>query len=100
VTINNGVLYQARMEVPSNVVTGRYTAETFAISRGPGDRLRGRRGRSSQARLRALRRPSRPRTPRLLYGLFAVGLSLLMGWLAGRVFRAGLGEFAPLLTRF
>ena len=34
VTINDGVLYQARMPVPSTVVTGRYTAETFAISRG------------------------------------------------------------------
>src|SRR5690606_40155959 len=34
VTISDGVLYQARIEVPSNVTTGRYTAETFAIADG------------------------------------------------------------------
>ena len=28
------MLYQARIAVPSNVVTGRYTAETFAIADG------------------------------------------------------------------
>jgi uncharacterized protein (TIGR02186 family) len=34
VSISEGVLYQARIAVPSNVVTGRYTAETFAIAQG------------------------------------------------------------------
>ncbi len=28
------MLYQARIALPSNVTTGRYTAETFAINRG------------------------------------------------------------------
>ncbi|MBD3814438.1 MAG: TIGR02186 family protein, partial [Betaproteobacteria bacterium] len=34
VSINGKVLYQARISLPSNVQTGNYTAETFAISRG------------------------------------------------------------------
>jgi uncharacterized protein (TIGR02186 family) len=85
VSINNGVLYQARMAVPSNVVTGEYTAETFAITQG-------RVIASAVARVEvrklgferfvALHAEDSP----MLYGLFAVGLSLLMGWLAGRVF--------------
>ena len=32
--VNEQVLYQARIDLPSNVTTGRYTAETFAITRG------------------------------------------------------------------
>ncbi|MEL7446888.1 MAG: TIGR02186 family protein, partial [Pseudomonadota bacterium] len=34
VTISEGVLYQARIGLPSNVTTGEYTAETFAIANG------------------------------------------------------------------
>jgi uncharacterized protein (TIGR02186 family) len=34
VSISEKVLYQARIDLPSNVTTGRYTAETFAIARG------------------------------------------------------------------
>ena len=34
VRISEGVLYQARIALPSNVMTGQYTAETFAIADG------------------------------------------------------------------
>ena len=85
VKINNGVLYQARMEVPSNVLTGRYTAETFAINRG-----RVIASAVAEVEVRKLGFEGfiaqQAEESSLLYGLFAVGLSLLMGWLAGRVF--------------
>lgn len=85
VTISDGVLYQARIAVPSNVVTGRYTAETFAITRG-------RVIASAIAEVEVTKTgferlvSDRAQDSSMLYGLFAVGLSLLMGWLAGRVF--------------
>jgi uncharacterized protein (TIGR02186 family) len=34
VSVSEQVLYQARISLPSNVQTGTYTAETFAITRG------------------------------------------------------------------
>ena len=85
VTINEGVLYQARMAVPSNVITGQYTAETFAISEG-------RVIASAVARIEVRKLgferfvAQQAEESSMLYGLFAVGLSLLMGWIAGRVF--------------
>lgn len=85
VTINNGVLYQARIAVPSNVATGRYTAETFAITRG---RVIASAIADVEVSKKGFERFVADEAERsaLLYGLFAVGLSLLMGWLAGRVF--------------
>ena len=88
VRISEGVLYQARIELPSNVTTGRYTAETFAIARG---RVLA----SATARIEvekvglegqvvaAAQRWS------FLYGLGAIALSLAMGWIAGRLFARG-----------
>jgi len=85
VRISEGVLYQARIALPSNVTTGTYTAETFAIARG---RVLA----SATARIEvekvglegqvvaAAERWS------FLYGLGAIALSLAMGWLAGRLF--------------
>lgn len=85
VTINEGVLYQARMAVPSNVVTGRYTAETFAIT---GGRVIASAVAQVEVRKLGFERfvAQQAEESSMLYGLFAVGLSLLMGWLAGRVF--------------
>jgi uncharacterized protein (TIGR02186 family) len=85
VTINNGVLYQARIALPSNVVTGRYTAETFAITRG---RVIASAIADVEVRKQGFERFVADQADRsaFLYGLFAVGLSLLMGWLAGRIF--------------
>jgi len=85
VRISSGVLYQARMEVPSNVATGRYTAETFAITHG---RVIASAVAEVEVRKLGFERfvADEAQNSSLLYGLFAVGLSLLMGWLAGRVF--------------
>ncbi|WEK48420.1 MAG: TIGR02186 family protein [Candidatus Andeanibacterium colombiense] len=85
VSISEQVLYQARISLPSSVQTGTYTAETFAITRG-------RVVASAIARVEvrklgferfvALSADSQP----FLYGLAAVALSVLMGWIAGRLF--------------
>ncbi len=85
VRITEKVLYQARINLPSNVTTGQYTAETFAIADG-----------------RVLASATAPITVEkvglegrvvnaanrwaLLYGLGAIALSVFMGWFAGRVF--------------
>ena len=85
VTISGGVLYQARIAVPSNVVTGRYTAETFAITEG---RVIASAIAEVEVQKQGFERFVAEQADRssFLYGLFAVFLSLLMGWLAGRVF--------------
>ena len=85
VRISEGVLYQARIELPSNVTTGEYTAETFAIANGRVLATAtadievvkvGLEGRVVQASERWS----------LFYGLGAILLSLGMGWFAGRLF--------------
>lgn len=85
VTIREGVLYQARIALPSSVVTGRYTAETFAISRG---RVIASEVAEVEVRKLGFERfvARHAEESSVLYGLFAVALSVLMGWLAGRVF--------------
>ena len=85
VTISNGVLYQARIGVPSNVITGRYTAETFAIADG---RVIASAIAEVEVQKQGFERfvAEQADQSSFLYGLFAVVLSLLMGWLAGRVF--------------
>ncbi|WP_181443649.1 TIGR02186 family protein [Porphyrobacter sp. YT40] len=88
VRIAEKVLYQARINLPSNVSTGRYTAETFAISRGrvlasaTADIEVVKAGLEGQV-VTAAQRWS------FLYGLGAIGLSLMMGWVAGRLFARG-----------
>lgn len=85
VSISHGVLYQARIAVPSNVTTGRYTAETFAIAEG---RVMASATAEVEVRKLGFERFVAEQADRssTLYGLFAVALSVLMGWLAGRVF--------------
>lgn len=85
VTISDGVLYQARIEVPSNVTTGRYTAETFAITDG---RVIASAIAEVQVQKQGFERfvAEQAEDSAFLYGLFAVLLSLFMGWVAGRVF--------------
>jgi uncharacterized protein (TIGR02186 family) len=88
VRISEGVLYQARIDLPSNVTTGRYTAETFAISRG---RVLA----SATARIEVEKVGLEGRVVAaaqrwsFLYGLGAIALSLAMGWVAGRLFARG-----------
>lgn len=85
VTISEQVLYQARIGLPSNVVTGQYTAETFAIRDG--------RVIASAIAEVAVRKVGFERLVEtfsqnysLWYGLAAVFLSVSMGWIAGRLF--------------
>ena len=85
VEIKESVLYQARIELPSNVTTGTYTAETFAVSRG--------RVIASAVAEVAVRKVGFERFVEdsandwgLAYGLIAVMLSVGMGWGAGRLF--------------
>ena len=85
VTISEQVLYQARISLPSNVQTGVYTAETFAIARGLVI--------ASATSQVEVRKVGFERAVAVFadeysfwYGLLAVALSLLMGWLAGRLF--------------
>ena len=85
VRILERVLYQARISLPSNVTTGTYTAETFAVSEG--------RVVSSATTEVAVRKVGFERFVEdsanrngLAYGLIAVLLSVGMGWGAGRLF--------------
>lgn len=85
VKVSEQVLYQARIALPSQVAAGTYTAETFAITRG-------RVVASAISRIEvrkigiegAISRFAEDQS--FFYGLLAVAMSVLMGWLAGRVF--------------
>ncbi|MBX7496734.1 TIGR02186 family protein [Qipengyuania sp. 6B39] len=85
VQISEQVLYQARITLPSNVTTGTYTAETFAVSRG-------RVIASAQSEVEVAKVGFEKLVAdysqdwSLVYGLLAVMLSVGMGWLAGRLF--------------
>ncbi|MEO0464151.1 MAG: TIGR02186 family protein [Pseudomonadota bacterium] len=85
VRISEGVLYQARINLPSNVTTGPYTAETFAIAQG-------RVVASATARIEVVKAGLEGRVVQysqkyaLFYGLFAIALSIIMGLVAGRFF--------------
>jgi uncharacterized protein (TIGR02186 family) len=85
VTLSGRVLYQARISLPSSVQTGTYTAETFAISRG-----RVVASATSRVEVRKLgfelAVADFAQNWSLLYGLVAVGISVVMGWTAGRLF--------------
>ena len=84
VTIGEQVLYQARLSLPSNVQTGRYTAETFAINRG---RVVASAISDVEVQKVGFERAvaNFAQNSGFLYGLIAVALSVFMGWFAGRV---------------
>ena len=86
VELSEGVLYRARVRIPARVPVGSYTAETFLIQ----DR------RVVAAAVREIRIDKSgferfvafaAQQWSVAYGLVAVGLSLLLGWLAGVAFR-------------
>lgn len=85
VTINGQVLYSARINLPSSLQPGTYTAETFAVRKG-------RVVASATARVevgkegfeKAVADFSQKES--LVYGLLAVAVSVAMGWMAGRLF--------------
>ncbi|MDJ0641518.1 MAG: TIGR02186 family protein [Erythrobacter sp.] len=85
VRIKEQVLYQARIGLPSNVTTGPYTAETFAIADG---RVLA----SATAEIEVVKVGLEGQVVAaserwsFFYGALAILLSLSMGWLAGRFF--------------
>lgn len=85
VKVSEQVLYQARISLPSNVVTGAYTAETFAIFKG-----RVVASATAHVQVRKLGFEGAiadfAQEQSFLYGLMAVVVSVVMGWLAGRLF--------------
>jgi len=86
VEISEGVLYRARIVIPSQVPIGTYTAETFLIDRGRVLAAATREihvGKSGFERFVALA----ARRYALAYGLAAVVLSLGLGWAAAALFR-------------
>ncbi|MCY7339750.1 MAG: TIGR02186 family protein [Sphingomonas bacterium] len=86
VEITDGVLYRARIAIPSQVPVGTYTAETFLIDRGKVIAAATRDvevGKAGFERFIALA----ARQHGFLYGLAAVLLSLGLGWAAAMLFR-------------
>jgi uncharacterized protein (TIGR02186 family) len=85
VEVSEGVLYQARIDLPSNVATGPYVAETFAVANG-------RVIASAQAEVMVEKVgferfvADAAQNDALAYGLAAVLLSIGTGWVAGRLF--------------
>jgi uncharacterized protein (TIGR02186 family) len=86
VEISEGVLYRARLSIPSQVPVGTYTAETFLVSDGKVIAAATREieiGKSGFERFVALAATRHG----FLYGLAAVLLSLGLGWAAAMAFR-------------
>lgn len=85
VTLNQGVVYSVRLPIPSNVRPGRYVAETFAIADG---RVIVSATSEIQVRKEGFERvvETQAEESAFLYGLFAIALSLFMGWAAGRLY--------------
>ena len=86
VEISEGVLYRARISIPSQVPVGAYTAETFLVSDGKVIAAATREiqiDKSGFERFVALA----ARRHGFLYGLASVVLSLGLGWAAALAFR-------------
>ena len=86
VEISNGVLYRARIAIPSQVPVGTYTTETFLIDRGKVIAAATRDvevGKAGFERFVALA----ARQHGFLYRIAAVLLSLGLGWAAAMAFR-------------
>lgn len=85
VTVSEQVLYQARIALPSSVQTGRYQAETFAITKG---RVIASATATVEVKKLGFDRfvAAFAENSGLLYGLLVVVISIGMGWAAGRLF--------------
>lgn len=85
VQVSGQVLYQARIDLPSSVQTGIYTAETFAIR---GGKVVASASSSVEVVKSGFERfvAVAAEEQSVLYGLFAVATSVGMGLLAGRLF--------------
>jgi len=86
VSIQQGALYRARVPVPARVPVGSYTAETFLIQDGRIVAVASRDIDIDKTGFERFVATAADRWP-LGYALAAVGLSLLLGWLAATVFR-------------
>jgi uncharacterized protein (TIGR02186 family) len=86
VEISDGVLYRAAIRIPSQVPVGTYTAETFLVDDG---RVLAAATRDIQINKSGFERvvALAARRHSVLYGLFAVILSLALGWSAAAMFR-------------
>jgi uncharacterized protein (TIGR02186 family) len=86
VEVTDGVLYRARVTVPARVPVGRFTAETFLIRHG---RVLAAAVREIDVRKSGFERFVARAADRsaVLYGLTAVALSVLFGWVAGVIAR-------------
>lgn len=84
VAMTGEVLYRAQIALPSSVKTGTYTAETFAVRDG---QVVASAVSTVEVRKQGLEKAINDfaRHNGLAYGLMVVSLSVLMGWLAGRV---------------
>lgn len=85
VSVSERVLYQARIKLPSTVITGTYTAETFAVRDG---RVIASALSEVEVKKVGFERfiATTAEEYSLLYGLVAVLLSVSMGWAAGRFY--------------
>jgi uncharacterized protein (TIGR02186 family) len=86
VEISQGVLYRARLAIPAQVPIGKYTAETFLIKDGKIISAATRKIVIRKSGFERFMADAAVEVP-LLYGLFAVGLSVAFGLLAGSLFR-------------
>lgn len=85
VSVSERVLYQARISLPSNVITGTYTAETFAIRDG---RVVASALSEVEVKKVGFERfiANTAQDHGLIYGIVAVAMSIGMGWAAGRFY--------------
>nr|WP_294170196.1 TIGR02186 family protein [uncultured Sphingomonas sp.] len=86
VEISEGVLYRARIFIPSQVPVGTFTAETFLIDRGKVIAAATKEITVDKSGFERFVAESADRYS-LLYGLVAVILPLLLGWAAAELFR-------------
>jgi uncharacterized protein (TIGR02186 family) len=86
VEISEGVLYRARIQLPARVPTGRYTAETFLIQDGRVLAGAAREIEIEKSGFEGFVAAAAERWS-LAYGLAAVAVSLLSGWIAAIAFR-------------
>jgi len=86
VEISEGVLYRARIAIPARAPPGKYTAETFLIQNG---RVVAAAVRDITVDTSGFERfiSGAARNWSFTYGLFAVAISVALGWGAGAAFR-------------
>lgn len=86
VEITQGVLYRARIALPARVPTGRFVAETFLIRDG---KILAAATREIDIRKSGFEQfvATSAETSPFLYGLAAIGLAILLGWIGTLPFR-------------